>query len=301
MSNFICPKCKHNFAGKRELERHLNKVFDCISGSKTGKKNIKKFRCSACKLSFARKGSLTRHHKTCKKYHNNSKKIKKWNNNINNDISGNKNIIDNSKKKITNNSNTNSNNTNIVIINFARDKLIDFGPRDLSKMLKSDHNLIEKLVSIVNFNPNKPNHHNIYYCDIKSAYGEVYINKKWKKKKIDEILDTLLDAKIEDLNDILNDYEDIISKKHIKRIKDTIDSVNVSLSRSDARKKLRSYLKPILFNGKNMVIATKNKLDCASQSCENFDISEDYSSREEDSNSYERIIKNKSKYKKIHK
>ena len=33
---------------------------------------------------------------------------------------------------------------------------------------------------------------------MKSAYGEVYENKSWIKKKIDEILDTLIDAKIED-------------------------------------------------------------------------------------------------------
>ena len=71
----------------------------------------------------------------------------------------------------------------------------------------------------VNFDPNKPHHHNVYYPDIKSTYGEVFEDQQWTKKKINEILNTLIDAKREDLNNILNEISEFINKKTRNKMK----------------------------------------------------------------------------------
>uniref|UniRef100_A0A6C0LTI3 C2H2-type domain-containing protein n=1 Tax=viral metagenome TaxID=1070528 RepID=A0A6C0LTI3_9ZZZZ len=231
-----CYKCNKKFANKRNLNRHKN---NC----NVENKNIE-YKCDECNKLFTRKDSLNKHHKLgrCK----NSKKIK---NNVNINTKGNLNMtssIVNSKK---------SNIYNINLMVFAKDGIKNISPKDLAKILKSDSNIFESIISNVNLNPNKPEHHNVYYADTKSTYGEVYENKKWVRKKIDEILNTLLDSKIEDLNEILNDMNDFLNKKTRNKIKESIE--NIDYSKPGARKKLISYLKPLLYSHKDVIIKTR--------------------------------------------
>src|SRR5271155_5436037 len=110
----------------------------------------------------------------------------------------------------------------------------------------------------VNFDPNKPQHHNVYYPDIKSTYGEVFEDQQWTKKKINEILNTLIDAKREDLNNILNEMSELFNEETINKIKRVLK--NTDYTRLDCRKKLMSYLKPILCNKKGIVEKTRNMM-----------------------------------------
>src|SRR5271154_5778667 len=99
----------------------------------------------------------------------------------------------------------------------------------------------------VNFDPNKPHHHNVYYPDIKSTYGEVFEDQQWTKKKINEILNTLIDAKREDLNNILNEISEFINKKTRNKMKEVLHNTNYT--ELDYRKRLIRYL-----NSKNRPI-----------------------------------------------
>ncbi len=138
---------------------------------------------------------------------------------------------------------------------FAKDGIKCIDLTDFGEIFGSNKNIIESMISKVNLNPDKPQHHNIYYGDTKSSYGEIYENKKWIRKKIDEILDTLIESKIDDLNSILNDMKDFLNKKTRDKIKETIE--NFDCTKPGARKKLKSYLKPILYNHKDMIIKTR--------------------------------------------
>src|SRR5258706_520691 len=73
--------------------------------------------------------------------------------------------------------------------------------------------------------------------------------------KLNEILETLIDAEIEDLNEILNDMGDFLNDKAIHKIKTAIE--NMDYSKPNARKKLKSYLKPIFYNHKKLIIKTR--------------------------------------------
>lgn len=243
----ICKKCKMEFDKKYDFDRHINRVTDCVTGKKT--KKIKKHVCEDCKNKFARKDILDRHIKTCKKRIENIK-IKKT-------IKGNKNTaIENSKNCL--NTNNNNNNLTLQLINlvvFAKDGIKNLTPYDFKEIFNSNRSVFEAMITNVNLNPNKPEHHNILYKDMKSPCGEVYENGTWVRKKIDEMLETLIDAKIDDLEEILSEMGDFVSEKSRNKIREAIK--NMDYGRPGARKKLKSYLKPILYNHKDMIIKTR--------------------------------------------
>lgn len=248
MVEYQCKKCSQYFNRKFLYDQHCNRKTNCNNnGSKSSKKKINK--CNKCNRIFSRKDSLNRHASVCKINIINKasiiggKKITAINGQDIISVQGNKNIA------------LNKNNIHINLMLFGKDGIKNISIKDLASILKSDKNMIESIISNVNLNPNKPQHHNILYTDIKSSYGEVYEDKKWVKKKIDETINTLVDSKIEDLNEILNDMNDFLNKKSRIKIKDAIQSVDYS--KPGARKKLISYLKPILYNNKEMIIKTR--------------------------------------------
>jgi len=103
-------------------------------------------------------------------------------------------------------------------------------------------------------NGSKSNHRE-NTSDLKSSYEEVYENKQWVKEKIDEILERLVDLKTDDLDGVINDMEDFLGKKARQKIKNAIE--NIDYSKPGYRKKLRLYLRPILYNHKDMIIKTR--------------------------------------------
>ncbi len=253
MVEYQCKKCSKKFARKFLYDQHSRRKTDCThNGSKTNK--IMKFKCNSCKKNFSRKDSLKRHYLVCKEKNKTitkcSKNIKT--NGIDNIIntgkgsiiaSGNSNIFKNSKVKIVN------------LIVFSKDGIENISANDLAEIFSTEKNFLESIISNVNLNPKKPQHHNIYYGDTKSSYGEVYEGNAWVRKKIDEILEILIQAKIEDLNKILTSLSPLLNKKTRNEIKKTIE--NFDYTKPNARKKLKTYLKPILYNHKNMINKTK--------------------------------------------
>lgn len=261
MVEYKCKKCKKNFSQKCDYDKHCNRKTSCVSGSKTKKNDS--YLCPYCDKSFSRKFCMVRHCGICKQNVSNTQ-IKGHHNSSasttgkkNNAIGGNNNNLAN-KKAIIGDHNTVTHNENKYYFFFGKDGVKSMSHDEIINMLKSDKNLIESLISGVNLDPKKPKHHNVYYGDTKSTYGEVYDeDNKWVKMKIDEILNTLMDAKIEDLNDILKNMDGVMNKATRNKIKNAIERFdNTKVS---ARKKLISYLKPILFNHRDMILKTRKK------------------------------------------
>ncbi|AUV59019.1 hypothetical protein [Acanthamoeba polyphaga mimivirus] len=255
MPIYTCDKCSKQFDHKSKYNRHIERIRSCankknISGSKTAKK-LPDHKCKYCKKKFSRKDSLNRHLNSCKIKNPVIKKSKNINNGDKN-TNGNKNIIAIDSKNCNNN---NNNKTYNIILNFASSTTNDLSSHDILSFLKSNTGIIEKFIEITNFNPNKPQHHNVYYPDMKSGYGVIYKDKKWTKKRIHEIISKLLDSKVEDLNIIVNELSDYLNKKSIKKIKDAIKDAD--FSKPDSRKKLISYIKPILYENKDIIIKTR--------------------------------------------
>ena len=192
------------------------------------------------KIFTPEKDSLARHYKTCKLKN-------KGNNNNAAKIKGNKNIAGHHNSVI-------NNPIYVQLLMFPDGGIKKMTCEELIKIFVSKNNMIESMAKL-HCNPDKPQYHNILYPDTKCTYGEVYEDNKWVRKKINEILENLIDAKIDDLNEVLDDMGDFLNKKTRNRIKETIE--NMDQSKPDARKKLKSYIKPILYNHKDMIIKTR--------------------------------------------
>jgi hypothetical protein len=259
---YECQRCNKKFDRKNDLDRHLARKKYCIkkSGSKTNK-IVFDPSCKACGKSFSRRDSLNRHVKICKK--NKNSKISKnsnsnGNNNNNNNplLTGNKSNIFNGDKNTAINGDIKINNIeNVNLVFFGTDNIECLIFNDLVKLVKSNKNLYEALITTINFNPKKPEHHNVYYPDLKGTYGKVYENKKWVNKKINEIINIILDLRTEDLKSIVENFGSALSKKAKENIIKTIEDADYS--KLEQRKKLISYIKPILYNNKDIVLETR--------------------------------------------
>lgn len=261
MSRFKC-ECKDTFATKQSLERHISSGSCRLNAnSKTNKKNMFKCHNLNCKSKFPRADSLKRHMKNCKY---SPKKCKGL-------IKGNKNTLSN-----TNDGNISNYNNSIIHkqgdINIKNINLVVFGkdgpesmfnPK-LIEILNSGNNLYESALKIVNFDPKCPKHHNVYCNDLKSGNGHVYGENGWSSKRLDEILEKILDSKTSDFNQLCDLFGDHLSEKTKDRIKNAIGEVrgigyDGKIYPPGARKKLKTYIKNILYDNREMVKETRNK------------------------------------------
>jgi hypothetical protein len=254
MVEYECQKCKKLFTRKADYDRHTGTVKCEYSGSKT-KKKLPIHKCIHCKFSCNRKDVLTRHLKTCKEKPEKTVKTTKI---ISAKGSNNKvgeTVIDNS----TIDNSTNIINHNYFILSgFGKDGISSLTHEEAADIFNSNKNVFENIITKVNFNSNKPEYHNVYWADMKSAYGKVYENNKWTTKKINEIIDTLIDAKKDDLNKLLNVFKPSLNGECIDKIKESLG--RVSYSKDDQRKQLIKYLKPIFYDNKDMVLKTMKRL-----------------------------------------
>ncbi len=273
MVDFICQKCKKTFNNKYNLKRHQENSLSCGYGRSKNNK-ISYYSCKKCSRNFTRKDSLKKHQNLgrCTKT---KKFVVKGNNNSNiNKIKSMSNVDKIKSKSNINKNNTisdinkikvNGDNNNVVqanliktpitinLVYFGKDGIKNLTYDEINNLLKSNENPIEFLIKTVNLNPLKPHHHNILYTNLRSAYGKAYKNDKWVQNKISELIDVLIDAKLEDLNDILNEMV-FLSKKTKQKIRNTI--VSLDQSKPNARKKLASYIKPILYEHRKMIEKT---------------------------------------------
>ena len=265
MVKYTCDRCKMSFDHKLIYDNHINRKIKCKknNGSKTNRKLLEHM-CEKCEKKFSRKDSLKRHYATCKV---NKKTI----NNKNRNLKNTNNVRRMNNSKINNGINKNSGGINIngdvkvVLLNYPPDKNIIMGA--LEEILDSNDNINISMIKKININENKPEHHNIYYPDIKSSHGEIFTENRWNTKKIDEILNIILESGTDILKKILNGIEEISDNETKERIKNCIDDY----CNADARKKLKSHLKVLLYGGKDIIKKTR-KITNNTTTCDNNDI-----------------------------
>lgn len=245
MVEYICKKCGKIFDQKIVFDRHKNRKTDCSgSGSKTHKRTEHK--CKKCKKNFSRKDALKRHTTTCKTKITKNKTKVKGDNNTTTTVAGNKNIVNSPNSNIT----VNKDYFDINLFNFPPDRY-SIG-EDIGKILESD-DLIISMVNHTNINKNKPEHHNIYYKDHHKNDGEIFTNNKWNTKKIDEILNMMLEA----INGHLNGYLKDMNCSFNDKTKDNLNKANREFYNSRLRKEVKSHLKIMLYDNRKMIEKTK--------------------------------------------
>lgn len=214
MTGFECEKCHLIFKYKHLLEKHREKLPDCLT-----KKRGLFFTCDFCNRCFVRKTSVDKHLPKC--------------------------LL--KPSKVTDGEYVHVDD----LFDFSTDGIEDIHPMDLNLIFSNELGILEGIIIVVNFNPSKPTHHNIYYSNSESKYGEYYEHNNWKICRINTIIDRLIDAKIIDLKIISESiYINNNSKSKINKIIRNID-------KNKYRENIAISIKKLLFDNSHIVMKTR--------------------------------------------
>lgn len=230
-----CSKCGFKTQKKSTYVSHLNRI-DCVKSML--RKQKKQLKCEYCGELRCSKYSLEKHALVCK-----VKKNKEYGSKNN----ANKIVID-----------------KLNIVEFAKDGIDDLTKKEMREIMNTD-NHITKLIKLVNFDEDKPEHHNVLFTNVNSSYGKVYRDGKWETEHIIIIINRMIDTKVNDLKLILDKFHDKLDDVVKKNVEKTIDDLtdNNKIERIDREnvkkniKSLRSHIKPLLVNNRQMVKETK--------------------------------------------
>ena len=267
----VCSYCKNKFSTKGTLKRHI--ITIC-----TSRKNI-------CDKLRKYKDELDR---ITKLKNNNQVDIQDLNNIQNMDKDEIIKLVYNLTKNnpnqhqpinihITNNTNnsTNTNNTQNITNNTQNNTLnlnnydnpnCDFLTLDQkNKFLKDRYKGLIDFIHYVYFNEKYPENHTILYTNLRSKFGHIYKNNKWFIEEIDMIADKLNDYSFDKLsghldsikNEIKNDEEKAeIFEKDIEKGESFVEH----FTSNDTTKESRTNIKKLIYNNKDLVGKTKDKI-----------------------------------------
>jgi uncharacterized protein YoxC len=245
MVEYTCEKCQKIFDHKANYTTHINRKNPCDGAHK---------KCEYCEKSFTRKSSLDRHYNTCKiKNTINNNQI--HNNNCTNPIS------------VTGNNNGTINNINIIINPFGCDDMSKLTDKQKLSVLKKCYMSIPELIKMVNLNPDLPENHNVYISNMKSDFGHINNGTKWILTKVDELIDDVISKKKDDIEELLEAFEEALPEKVIDRIRDVIATLDYNPMSDDIKdkeklkfkKKIKDEVKLLLYNNKEIPQATREK------------------------------------------
>ncbi len=167
---------------------------------------------------------------------------------------------------ISNNINSNNINNN-NINNTININIVPHGKEDIGKIMdmllksaKRGLNSVCELTESMHFNPELPEFHNVYIPDIKNKHAMVFENE-WKLRNIADVINNIHDVK----SSIISENKDLFFDKlnpseqrnYMKWYKISNDKNNEEYNAYITNSLDR--IKLLLFNEKNMVIATRKK------------------------------------------
>jgi uncharacterized C2H2 Zn-finger protein len=245
---YQCEKCEKVFKLKTDYTRHLARKNPCNFVDPK-----KELECEFCHKKYTRQFTLKRHQLSC------PKKVE----NISiGDNSNHNTVLNQSNHNIINPSIT------INIVPFLGENMDKLTIKDKKGILKKCYMAIPELIRQVNFNPNIPENHNVFISSIKSKYGNVNDGKKWIIMKVDQLLDDLINKKKDDIEDLLEEFEDEIPEKVINKIREVITSIDYDPMDEDVKDKklmkfkklIKDEVKMLLYNNKDIVQATQSNI-----------------------------------------
>ena len=255
---FICKTCNRYYKSYQSLWNH-NKKFHSINNhnitnhNHTDNQNItinnhNKYNCKYCNKQFNFNQNKWRHEKKCnktliKKYNDLKEEnellkeeFKKEIDNLKNQMLElmNKNCKMHPKtlQKINKQMNNQLNNCNITnninIVQLGNENILEtLSEKEKLKILSHCYGSFDKLIECVHFNPKYPQFKNITITNLKDDYAYKYDEKqnKFIACKKEELLEDLLDNRVIDLEEILDENIEKINNVKISKIKDLIDKL----------------------------------------------------------------------------
>lgn len=290
-----CPNCAIIFNSRTDLTQHL---LDCRGSRKdsgnfssqavanTGyfPKTVDTNLCPECNMQFAHKSSLYKHiRERCPVIKRNTEiselknKLEETVQLLNTQLELQK-IKDKQidsiekeykkmRKNIVNNKVINKMINNGIInnmINIQNNiKLQPFGKEDLSyiteevykKILSKGFQSVPLMVETVHYNEKNPQNHNIYISNIKDPYVLYFDGDKWKIGDRKNVIDDIFDRNKYILENKYDDICDQIKSNFRERFNRFLDN-----SDPEVEKNIKNDIKMIMYNNRNLVQTTRNKL-----------------------------------------
>jgi hypothetical protein len=133
------------------------------------------------------------------------------------------------------------------LTDFGKDGIDSLQTKEVNNIINTKLDMLLVMITKVNFDPNKPQHHNIYVSDYNGEYAKVYEKKKWVTKRLDDIVDIVIDSKKGDLFGLINVFDADINEKSIRNVEKTVAS-DMYLNNSK-----REQIKYNLYDGRTLV------------------------------------------------
>ena len=233
-NNLTCNYCNYPFKWSKSLTRHLNynrcKVKKQIDKEKQLLEENKKL-----------KEIINEDIKDMKKIKDDLEKLKKEINENSLEI----------KNNTTNNNFALSNNydqTNNVLIQLGRENIIDVMPKsDQIKILNTCYNSLYRLVKEIHCSGKYPQFRNVAITNLTDSYGHRYDDKlkNFVKCHKNDLIETLIENRIVDIEDFLNANIDDISEEKAKKLIILIEEIN---DRRGCYKDKKEQIKLLLYN-----------------------------------------------------
>lgn len=173
---------------------------------------------------------------------------------------------DNSNNTINNNNNVNGNqqiqNNNIKLVAFGEEDMSYITDGICKRILNKGFRSVPVIVKYSHYNPNKPEHHNVYISNMRDSHASIYDGTQWKlMNRIDVINRLFHDQKyylVEKFEELFEQLDPVTIKK-FQRFVDSEDDDEVTNG-------LKRDLKCMLYNYRNIPQNTQKRL------CENEEI-----------------------------
>ncbi len=260
---YECPRCEYTCDAITTLKRHLYKQKICnpikddikienIDFEKC-KKNILLHSCENCNEFFTAKSSLNRHKLKCIKEEdeNSLEYLKQIVDKLNQQLQEKDKQINELIKKAGNTFNT------INIYSATNPNLEHLTDNDMYACVNSCMLSVPNLVRTIHFNPEVPENHNIYITNFKNNYIMVFNGKQWEIKDREEIIENMININEFRLEDWVSNEE--VQKMYPKAMK-KFEQYMKKREEDGAIDKIKNEIKMLLYNKKDMIIETRNKI-----------------------------------------
>jgi hypothetical protein len=153
-------------------------------------------------------------------------------------------------------------NNHITLVAYGKEDLSKINKDEMIKILKNGFRSTIKLTKAVHFNPDYPEHHNIYISNMKDKYAMMFDGINWTLTTKDDLINKIYDDK---KNYIEENLEDFVKSLSLSRKNALVRWLETD--EDDKKiKEVKENIKLLLYNERHMVdtkyssINTKNKL-----------------------------------------
>lgn len=249
-SNQSCDYCYKSFSSKYNRDRHM---INCKVNPQIKQKLVKKKTIN--ELNDTNESKLVNILQHIKESKAGNREL------LGGDINNTHNKV--GRDQIINSNNTNTNNNIINIVTLGNENLSDIlDNNEQIKILNQRFNCFDYMVDYVHFNEKYPQFHNILINDLKSNKGQVYNEnrKDFDVVRKDNILDNLIESRLNDIEDFLIKNSDKVKKTTRQIIEKFIKNITYEFDKKNSKymKDKKDDIQVMMYNKRDVVKKTHN-------------------------------------------